>query len=293
VTIQTMKQKQAIEVNSSNEKGRSLGDKSRKLAGKIIVVKYGGAALEHTDLRMPILRDVALLKEAGATVVLIHGGSRRLSQVMATKRLEVRMIRGLRYTSSETVEVARTVFGELNKEIVELLDATGASPVGLKGEDNGLIMAKLKDFNLYGYVGDVQQVDVAILVKLIKKHQLPVISGLGVDGNGRVLNINLDLVAAAVAGELHADTFVLITDVDGILRDVKDPDTLMPLLDMEQLDSLQDNRMIGNGMLPKIEACLCAMRQDVKNTYVMSCRQPHALITELIGETHYGTHIVR
>jgi acetylglutamate kinase len=293
VTTKAIRREQPIATRISDKEKQSLISRCKKLAGKKIVIKYGGAALEHEDLKRPTLLDVALLKEAGAIVVLVHGGSRHLSQEMAKRGLDVKMINGLRYTSSETVDMARRVFGQLNTEIVELLDAAGASPIGLKGDESAIIGAKPKDFNRYGYVGDVEEVKVEVLSKLLRQKRLPVISGLGMDSNGQILNINLDTVAAAIAGALSAEKFVLITDVDGILRDVTDSDTRMSLLDREQLKSLQGSNMVANGMLPKVEACLRAMDQGVEETYIISCRQPHALITKLLGETRYGTHIVR
>ena len=276
-----------------NKDERSLFNQCRKLAGKKVVVKYGGAALEREDLKKPILADIALLKEAGAVIVLVHGGSRHLSQEMARRKLDVKMINGLRYTSAETVDIARKVFGQLNEDIVKLLDAAGAAPVGLKGEESGLIKAKLRDFDHYGYVGDVEEVKVEVLLRLLGENRLPVISGLGVSKDGQTLNINLDTVAAAVAGALNAERFVLITDVDGILRDVTDSSTRMSSLDQEQLKALQSSNTVANGMLPKIEACLLAMAQGVEETYIISCSQPHALITELLGKTRYGTHVVQ
>jgi acetylglutamate kinase len=284
---------QPTEPHFTDKDERSLFNRCRKLAGKKVVVKYGGAALEHEDLKKPILSDIALLKQAGVVVVLVHGGSRRLNQAMAEKKLAVTMINGLRYTSSETVDLAREVFGQLNEDIVKLLDAAGASPVGLKGEESGLIMAKPKDFDRYGHVGDVEEVKVEVLLRLLGQDRLPVISGLGVSKEGQTLNINLDIVAAAVAGALSADKFMLITDVEGILRDVADSNTRMSFLDRDQLKALQNSNTVANGMLPKIEACLLAMAQGVRETYISSCSQPQALITELLGETHYGTHIVQ
>lgn len=292
MTTKAIRRSQPIVPQPCDKERQYLINRCKKLAGKKIVIKYGGAALEHEDLKRPTLLDVALLKEAGAIVVLVHGGSRHLSQEMAKKGLAVKMINGLRYTSFETVDIARKVFGQLNTEIVELLDAAGAAPIGLKGEESDIIRAKAKDFDLYGYVGDVQKVKVEVLSKLLKQNRLPVISGLGIDENGQTLNINLDTVAAAIAGALSAEKFVLITDVDGILLDVTDSSTRMSLLNREQLKSLQSSNMVANGMLPKVEACLSAMAQGVKETYIISCRQPHALITELLGETQYGTHIV-
>jgi acetylglutamate kinase len=276
-----------------NEERQSLINRCKKLAGKKIVVKYGGAAFENEDLKGPTLRDIALLKEAGVIVILLHGGSRRLNQEMLKAGLEVKMCNGLRYTDSETIKIASRVFGQLNDEIVNFLNEEGASPIGLRGEKSSLIRAKSKDFELYGFVGDVEDVNVDILTNILRKKQLPVISGLGIDDNGQILNINLDTVAAAVAAAIGAERFVLITDVDGIMRDVKDPSTRMPILKSEQLKALQGSNLVANGMLPKIEACMSAVDQGVEETYVITCRQPHALITELLCETNYGTRIIR
>lgn len=267
--------------------------KCTQLKGKTIVVKYGGAALEHQELHKPIIRDIAFLQQVGAYVVIVHGGSRQLDSRMRELGLQIKSTDGLRYTCSKTIEEARAIFGEINAEIVELLRDMGAPAVGLLGEENGLIKAELKSFETYGYVGDVKSVDVERLREIMGQGKIPVLTVLGRSGDGQILNINADDVARAVTSSLCADKLVFITDVEGILQNPKDPSSLLSMTDEEGIESLLREHIISKGMTRKVKACLEAIRNDAPVVHILSARQPLALITEIIGESHYGTKIVR
>ena len=262
-----------------------------ELAGKTIVVKYGGAALEHRELKEPTIRDIAFLQRAGACVVVVHGGSRQLDKKMREKGLQIRNTDGLRYTCDKTIEEARLVFGEINTEIVDLLESIGAAAIGLGGE-SGLIKAKLMRFETYGYVCDVKSVDVVRLKSIIKQGKIPVISALGIADDGQALNINADDAACAVACSLHADKFIMLTDVEGILKNPRDPSSLISTIDAQGIESLLEIHAVSQVMVRKVKACYKAVKDGIPAIYILSARQPHALITEITGESHYGTQII-
>ncbi len=267
--------------------------KFTQLTGKIIVIKYGGAALERRELKEPIIRDIAFLRRVGVFVVVVHGGSRQLDKRMKEKALQIRSIDGLRYTCDKTIEEARIVFGEINTEIVRLLRDMGADAIGLRGEEDGMISAELKSFETYGYVGDVKKVDVERLRSVMEQGKIPVISALGRANDGQILNINADDVACAVSSAVCADKFMFITDVEGILQDPSDPSSLLSTVDDEKIENLLAEHIISRGMVRKVKACLEAIRNNVPVVHILSARQPRALTTEVIGETHYGTKLVR
>jgi acetylglutamate kinase len=267
--------------------------KYTQLKGKTIVIKYGGAALERRALKKPIIQDIAFLQQAGARVVIVHGGSRQLDNRMRELGLQIRSVDGLRYTCERTVEEARVIFGEINAEIVELLQDMGVAAIGLRGEERGLIKAELKNFETYGYVGDVKSVGVKRLRSIIEQGKIPVISILGRADDGQVLNINADDVARAVTSSLCADKLIFITDVEGVLRDPGDPSSLLSTTDDEEIESLLQEHVISKGMTRKVKACLEAIRNDAPVVHILSAQQPQALITEILGESHYGTKIVK
>ena len=264
-----------------------------RLIGKTIVVKYGGAALEHQEYNEPTLNDIAFLRKTGANVVVVHGGSRQLDKKMREKGLEIKSIDGLRYTSDETINEAQSVFYDINAQIVKALQDRDIDAVGLRGEEDSVIEATLKNFDTYGYVGDIKNVKVEILEILLSQGKVPVISALGREDNGKVLNINADDVACAVASALISDIFMFITDVEGVLQNPADPLSRLSSIDDEGIENLLKEGVISKGMTPKIKACLRAVKNGVPVVHILSARQPRALITEIIGETSYGTKLLK
>lgn len=261
--------------------------------GKTIVIKYGGAALEHQEFNEPTIHDIAFLQKVGANIVVVHGGSRQLNKRMKEKELEVRSIDGLRYSSDKTVEEAKIVFSEINTQVVSLLQQGGVTAIGLLGDEDGIIEAKLKNFKMYGYVGDVKSVNVTRLKSIMVQGKVPVISALGRTVDGQILNINADDVACAVAYALSSDIFMFITDVEGVFQNPKDSSSVLSYIDDEGIENLLSKGVISKGMTPKIKACLGAVRNGVPVVHILSARQPKALITEIIGESNYGTKLVR
>jgi acetylglutamate kinase len=207
---------------------------------------------------------------------------------MKERCLQIKNKDGLRYTSSETIEEAKIIFSEINAEIVNLLRDMGATAVGLRGEENGLIKAQLKSFETYGYVGDVKSMDVKKLGSIMAQGEIPVISTLGSADDGQVLNINADDAASAVASSLHADKFILLTDVTGILQDSRDPSSLISTIDDDGIETLLEKHIVVGGMARKLKAC----REAVKNGVPVVCIQPPPLVAGITDASHCGTQVV-
>jgi len=267
--------------------------KYTQLKGKTIVIKYGGAALERRELQEPTIRDIAFLQRVGAHVVVVHGGSRQLDKRMEEIGLQVRNVNGLRYTCAKTIEEAKKIFGEINTELVQRLQDMGAAAIGLQDEENGVIKAELKSFEIYGYVGEVKSVDIERLNSIMEQDKIPVIPALGKADDGQVLNINADDVACAIASSLCADRLIFITDVEGVLQNPRDPASLLSMTNDEELKNLLREHSISKGMTLKVKACLNAISKDIPAVHILSVHQSGELITEIIGETHHGTKVVR
>ena len=229
----------------------------KQWCGKVVVVKYGGNAMLNEELKEAVMDDIVLLSTIGIKVVLVHGGGPEINHMLERVGKESKFIDGLRYTDAETMEIVQMVLtGKLNKDIVGILLHKGGKAVGLSGVDSGLLRAVKTEKDL-GFVGDVTQVNPEILITLLDKGFIPVVStvALGEDGDNARYNINADTAAAKIAVALHAEKFVQLTNVAGILRNVDDPSTLIKRIERTAIGSLKATGVIGGGMIPKIDCC--------------------------------------
>jgi len=272
----------------------SLVDRSRALAeslpalaamqGKVVVIKYGGAAMVVKPERT--IRDVALLRALGLKPVLIHGGGPEINGWLTKVGIEPQFSGGLRVTDDATMEVvAMVLMGKVNKTIVSTMGAAGVKAVGLGGVDAQLIQARPVANRELGNVGEVTGVNVDLLNSVLDAGFLPVIATVATDPDGKFLNVNADTAAAAIAGALGAPEFVLMTDVPGILKDVKDPNSLIALVDTDGAQALIDDGIVAGGMIPKVKCCLAAIESGVTATHIIDGRRPHALVEELLGSS--------
>ncbi len=260
-------------------------------AGKIVVVKYGGNAMINEGLKQQVMEDMVLLRLIGVKVVLVHGGGPEISELMDRLGKKPEFVDGLRVTDEETVEIVQMVLaGKINKSLVGLLGAKGGKAIGLSGIDDHLITAKCKDPRL-GYVGEVTKINPAPILDLLDRGYIPVISTVGSGENGETYNINGDTAAACIAGALGAERLILMTDIAGILRDPKDPTTLIPELSVGQAQALQTEGVISGGMIPKVECCIRAIREGVQKVIIMDGRVPHSILMELLTDEGAGTMI--
>ncbi len=269
----------------------------KQYVGKTIVVKYGGNAMLNEDLKKAVMDDIVLLSTIGIRTVLVHGGGPEINAMLEKTGKESKFINGLRYTDAETMEIVQMVLtGKLNKDIVGLLLQAGGKAVGLSGVDAGLLRAKKidKDGVDLGLVGDVTAVNPGILEALLAHGYIPVVStvAIGEDGDMNRYNINADTAAAKIAVALKAEKFVQLTNVPGLLRDVNDPASLISKLDHVAIPSMIATGVISEGMIPKIECNLEAIKGGVPCTYIIDGRVPHALLIEMFSDRGIGTMIV-
>ena len=265
----------------------------KRYNGKIVVIKYGGNAMVDENLKMQVMEDIALLWLIGVKVVLIHGGGPEISETMAKLGKKAEFVNGLRVTDKETVDIVQMVLaGKVNKTLVSLIQMKGGHAVGLSGIDGGIIEAKMKDEAL-GYVGEITKIRTHPILDLLEKNYIPIISTVASDRQGNTYNINGDTAAAFIAGALNAERLIMMTDINGVLRDKDDPSTLIRELSVEQAKGLYDEGIISGGMIPKVDCCIEAINKGVSNVVIMDGRVPHAILMELLTDEGAGTMVTR
>src|ERR1700733_864464 len=271
----------------------------RRYAGATVVVKYGGHAMGEEDLALEFGKDIALLKQVGINPVVVHGGGPQINAMLKRLAITSTFIDGLRVTDAAMVEVVEMVLaGTVNKYVANLITQAGAMAVGISGKDGGMILARKltrtkKDPDSHieraldlGFVGEPAAVDVRVIHALTGGGLVPVIAPVGVDAEGQTYNINADTVAAAVAGALHADRLLMLTDVAGVLdKDKK----LIPSLTLARVEELIADGTITGGMIPKVECCVDAVRQGVRAAVILDGRVPHACLLEFFTEAGPAT----
>ena len=278
----------------------------RTFAGKTIVIKYGGKAMTEDDLKDGFAEDVVLLKYVGLNPVIVHGGGPQINHMLSRLGIQPTFNRGVRVTDAATMEVVEMVLGgQINQEIVTLLNQHGGKAVGLTGKDGRLILSKPfssknwaqglgpEDQNSvdedYGFVGEVDVICPQILNKLQQENFIPVIAPIGADRKGVAHNINADLVAGAVAAALKAEKLLVLTDVKGI-RDANNRH--LSTLSRKDMERMVKKGTIGEGMLPKVRACLTGIEAGVHKAHIIDGRIEHAVLLEIFTDKGIGTEIV-
>ncbi len=264
----------------------------RKYSNKIVVVKYGGNAMINDELKEQVMEDIALLWLIGVKVVLVHGGGPEITQMLEKVGKKTEFVDGLRVTDKESSEIVQMVLaGKINKSLVNLLESKGGKAMGICGIDGQMIRAKVKDERL-GYVGEITKVNVEPIFDLLEKNYIPVVSTLGCDNQGNVYNINADTAAAYIAGELRAERFFAMTDIEGILLDKNDPDSLISYIDIKEAEELKQKGVISGGMIPKVDSCIEALNKGVRKVTIMDGRIPHSILIETLTDEGAGTMFV-
>jgi acetylglutamate kinase len=270
--------------------------------GETVVIKYGGHAMTAEELRAGFAQDLVFLKHAGLRPVVVHGGGPQVTGHLDRLGIESVFTAGLRVTTEETIDVVRMVLnGKVNKDIVGLINRNGPYAVGLSGEDANLFTAERKlaavDGELVdiGLVGEITEVDPSMVRALLDNGRIPVISsvargGDGPDGAGTVYNVNADTAAAALAVALGAAKLVVLTDVEGLYRDWPNSDEVISQLDADDLEKLLP--ALSAGMIPKMEACLTAVRGGVPHAHVLDGRLSHAILLEIFTDSGIGTMVI-
>lgn len=264
----------------------------KRYTGKIVVVKYGGNAMKNEDLKHKVMLDIVLLWTIGVKVVLVHGGGPEINEVMSKLGKKPEFIDGLRVTDKETVDIVQMVLaGKVNKTLVNYLEEKGARAIGLSGMDGRMIEAEIKDERL-GYVGKIKKIHAQPILDLLEKGYIPVISTIGCDRQGNAYNINGDTAAAEIAGALKAEKFILMTDINGVMRDKDDPSTLIPEITKDEAEKYYADGTISGGMIPKVRSCFDAIEEGVKNVVVINGTVPHSILIELLTNEGCGTMFI-
>ncbi|MBR4122921.1 MAG: acetylglutamate kinase [Clostridia bacterium] len=265
----------------------------QKYYGKVVVIKYGGNAMINEDLKQQVMQDIVLLHLIGVKVVLVHGGGPEITEMLGKIGKESVFVDGLRVTDKETAEVVQMVLaGKINKSLVNLLQVKGGNAMGISGMDGRLIEAEVKDERL-GFVGKITKVNVEPVTDLLEHNYIPVVSTVGCDMEGNVYNVNADTAAAFIAGALNAECLISMTDIAGILKDKDDPETLIPLIDLNDAKALFEDGTISGGMIPKVQCCIDAIHKGVKKVFIMDGRVPHSLLIETLTDEGAGTMVTK
>lgn len=265
----------------------------QKYSNKVVVIKYGGNAMINGELKQAVMNDIVLLSLIGVKVVLVHGGGPDINNMLTKIGKKSEFVNGLRVTDAETIETVLMVLaGKVNKSLVNLIECTGGKSVGLCGLDGHLIEAETLDEKL-GYVGKITNINIDPINDLLDKGYIPVVSTLGCDNEGNVYNINADTAAARIAGEMQAESLILMTDICGILLDKEDPSTLLTNINTKKANELMDNGIIKGGMIPKVECCLDAIARGVNRVFILDGTKPHAILMEMLTDEGVGTMFVR
>src|SRR5262245_17061153 len=284
----------ATRVKDAGEKAHILADALpyiREFSGKTVVIKYGGHAMENGELADLFAADVVLMRLVGMNPVVVHGGGPQITDLMRRLGKEPEFVDGRRVTDAETVDIVRmTLVGKVNREIVASVNPHGSYAVGLSGEDAGLIRVDQRDPAL-GFVGDVRRIDPTIVLRLLREELIPVIATGGVDDDGNAYNVNADTVAGAMAEALDAEKLVYLTDVAGVYRDWPDESSLISRIDVAGMEQLITEGKVADGMIPKLESCVSALKQGVRSAHVLDGRLPHALLLEFFTREGVGTMV--
>ena len=265
-----------------------------RFAGKTIIIKYGGNAMNNPGIMRTILQDVATLKIVGVNPVIVHGGGPEINGMLKRLDIESRFERGLRVTDAPTMEVVEMVLaGKVNKNLVAMLNTMGVKAVGLCGKDGGLIRVEKmpsKDGIDLGYVGKIKAIDTT-LIEAIQADFIPVIASVGVDEFGEGYNVNADTAAGAVGGALKAEKLMFLTDIDGIRADEKDPDTLIKTITVSEIRNMVTTGQINGGMIPKVTSCIDAIEKGIASVLIVNGTIPHSILLELFTDSGIGTMV--
>ena len=263
----------------------------REFSGKTVVIKYGGHAMENAELAELFATDVVLMRLVGMNPVVVHGGGPQITDLMRRLGKEPEFVDGRRVTDAETVDIVRmALVGKVNREIVAMVNRLGSYAVGMSGEDAGLIRVDQRDPRL-GFVGDVRSIDPTMVLRLLREELIPVIATIGVDDAGQAYNINADTVAGAIAEALEAEKLVYLTDVAGVYGDWPDESSLISRVDVDGVEKLIADGKASEGMIPKLESCVSALRNGVRRAHILDGRLPHALLLEFFTREGVGTMV--
>jgi len=262
--------------------------------GKIVVIKYGGAAMTSKEIRQGTLQDIVFMNFVGMHPVLVHGGGPLINQKMNELGKKPEFVGGLRVTDSETIKIVEEILSKVNDEIISEINALGCKAKGLAGKKKNIFKVKKKEAEVdVGHVGVITAVDTQAIKSLFKKKIIPVIMPLALGEDGQLYNINADGAASSLAQALAAEKLVLLTDVKGIFANKQDELSLIHTLNSEGAKDLVKRNIIQHGMIPKVEACMKALDSGVVKTHIIDGRITHSLLLEIFTDEGIGTEIIK
>ena len=271
----------------------------REFYGSVVVIKLGGHVMDNEAMMDSVARDIVLLRYVGIHPIAIHGGGVEISQIMEKMGKEPKFVAGLRITDEETLEIARMVLlGNINQKLVSMIGKHGAKGLGLSGGDVRLVIAKKKDPILVkkkevdlGWVGEIEKINPEILMIASEKGFIPIVAPIAVDDAGHSFNVNADEVAGSIAMAVKAKKLIMLTDVQGLLKNPSDPSSLVPRLSYAEAKELIDKGIIKGGMIPKISGCMKAIDGGVESAHIINGMHPHSILLELFTKLGIGTMI--
>ncbi|VAW08978.1 Acetylglutamate kinase [hydrothermal vent metagenome] len=265
----------------------------RRFRGTTIVIKYGGSAMVDDDIRETFADDVAMLHYVGINPIIVHGGGPQISRAMGQRGIEPQFFEGLRVTDEETIRVVQsTLVGEINPDIVRLVNNHGSVAAGVSGLDANLFEAEPYDERL-GFVGRVTAVNTRIVESMQANGYVPIIAPIARGNDGKTYNLNADTAAGELASALGASKLVFLTDVEGLYRDLGDQNSLISKISSKELVELLDSGSVSAGMLPKLRACVTAVDGGVGQAHILDGRIQHSLLLEVFTPEGIGTMITR
>lgn len=267
----------------------------------VLLFKYGGNAMSDDRLKKEVLKNIGKLKESGVRIVIVHGGGPFIKHALQEAKIESEFIDGQRKTTPEAFEhVEMALKGKVNSQLVGLMNGLGYKAVGLSGQDGQTVLAKKRYHETMiegkmqpvdlGQVGDVSRIRPDLISLLLRNEFIPVISCTAADENGLGYNINADMFAGHMAGALQADQYIVLTDVDGLMKDKDDPITLINEIELHQLKALVEDGTIQGGMIPKIESCEIALKHGAKSARIINGTKPEQ-IQQIVNNSTIGTNI--
>ena len=261
---------------------------------KIFVIKYGGSILDDPKIRHNVLQDIVFLSYVGIRIIIVHGGGPHISARMKEEGLKNEFVDGIRVTDKETLTIVGEELEKLNRQIVAEIKSLKGDVTGLKGQENIIFVKKKKASKDLGFVGTITSVNKDHLESHLAQGQITVVSPMGMTTEKQPHNVNADEVASAIANSMKAEKLVLLTDVPGVMRNLKDISTLMSTLTLAQADELIKSDVIVGGMIPKVNSCVEALKGGgVNKTHIVDARMPHALLLEFFTDQGVGTQIIK
>jgi len=264
---------------------------------KVIIIKYGGSILGDEKIRNSVLEDIVFLNFMGLRPILVHGGGPNISERMRSAGKKTEFVEGMRVTDEETLQLVEEELCVLNALIVKELNELGAKAVGLNGKNDDLIQVEKKKTKAgqvdIGLVGQIKAINTQLLAEELKKDKVVVVLPMGRGKDKKTYNLNADEVAASIAANLPAEKLVLLTNVKGIMRNAEDAHSFISTLTVDEVNGLIANKIIQQGMIPKVMACVEALNGGVKKTHIIDARTPHGLLLEIFTDQGIGTEIIK